>query len=314
MTFSIKCKDGELIRSSIKNKKTDIDKDMYNVSSVTVWGNKELATELLSKQLNEKGMVIFRTVDKMLPASKYYDASFCNMQEFPESGHVMLMVGEDEQNYYFVDQLSEINKDLAVATDARKDIFKWDKLKMQSLFEIYLKLTLVEFNNIDEDELIKKSELIIEESVNDFFANSSRVKTNDNGIITLRNMEAISWLRAFCNSSNKLNTQVYRYPQGIRTTTMVYDEIVNGITGIVNNRRLLYIFLEKNDGKSKELLQCLEKNIYGWDNLKRYLMINYKKKEFDLDGRYDACFKSVVDTEAELFNELRNRVSKKHLV
>lgn len=303
LLFNIKVKNGLPIRSCIRNKNTGTEKEVYDTSSVLIEGNEDLAEELMSKMLRERGMVIFRTIDKMLPISKYYDPTFSDLSKFPAMGHVMLMVGEDRNYYYFVDQLNEINKDYCKTADGRKDIFRWPKTEMKKLFGIYLKFILVDFNNMENSKLVKNNYSIIRDSVKGYFEGHNNAR-EENDVLIFENRAALRWIRKFFDRNDlKLNKRVYRYPQGIETDVTIKDEMINGITGIVNNRMLLIKFLQEI-GWNKDI-DSIVNSIEAWNQWKLFMMANYKKEKYELDGKYSAFIDNVFDAEEEMFETLK---------
>lgn len=298
-------KQGYFIRSALKCNDTGIEKGLWNITRQVVIGNEEEAVKALNDSLRKYDYAIVRTVDGYLEFSKnydetsYYDDKF-DYTTFPEKGHVFLIIGEDENNYYYVDQPSEINIKRYAYVRGRRDIGIYPKESFFKAFRLYLGLYFIEFN---EDKIYHSYQLgrqIIRQSVDNFYGNySSRIPENDSfsvlgGKAALYKIKEMLEQKRFVLDKKVFNPTALAYKNHT-----IGDEFLNGMTSIINRREALNGYFLNNGCENV----ALKEDIRLWKRAKEVLMYQYNVGGVIL-GKNEIDYDLIIATEEKVFSSL----------
>jgi uncharacterized protein YvpB len=126
-------------RSAMKCNESSIDKNMIKINQIVVRGNGSKAIKLIEDFLEKEEMVIIRTIDSYLPFSIHYNPNI-DPNKFSEIGHVFMIVGQDEYNFYYVDQISELDKKNYKSANERQDIGVYSKKDFMKSLSFYTRV------------------------------------------------------------------------------------------------------------------------------------------------------------------------------
>ena len=95
--------------------------------------------------LEKHKYAILRTADALLPFSVYYQPDNFITSKFNPEGHVFMIIGEDDENYYYVEQLSEVNEKGYRHVPGRNDIGVYEKEKFREALSIFAGVAVFQF-------------------------------------------------------------------------------------------------------------------------------------------------------------------------
>lgn len=314
LSFNIK-KDsqGYLSRSAIRSNIIFVNQEYYKKRISIIKDDLAASLNLISDALNTYGYAILRTVDAYLPFSIYYNNTY-DVTLFQETGHVLMIVNEDNDNYYYIEQLSEVNKDLFVHVESRKDIGVCPKRVFYKSLAKYTKVITIDFNEEYIVNAGKNVSEIIKESIEHYY-NNSVVRTDiDENTQIIGGRSAIYYFEeAYRSKRLVLDKKVYNVALKGYCEVDVGRELMNGATGIVNRRILLRHCLE--DDKLNEsyirMVHYICKSIDAWEQFKNRIMVKYCRKDYEIEEDDFKYIKGIIDAEEEMFSALKEIVNSK---
>lgn len=297
--------DGYIIRSAIKSNETSVLRKTRKKNKVTVWKDYEGARAAITKALKEYGYAILRTVDAYLPFSIYYNPENYSMSDFAENGHVIMILDEDEDNYVFIDQMTELNMDMYRHIPERKDIGIWPKSEFKKPLSEYARVTTVDFC----PEQIKQSEAVVDkiiaESVDYYYNNYATREQKGNMTVSGGRSGLIKLLDMFSEGKIELQRSVFNTGINAYSNMKLGQELMNGITGIQNRRLVLKGLIDyDSENKYALLTEPVEACIEVWGKLKNNIMKDYYRKSRFLNVRNEEYFRKAVDCEDRLFEAM----------
>lgn len=298
-------KEGYITRSAIKSNETSVLRKTRKKNKTTVWKDYEGAEAAITKALKEYGYAILRTVDAYLPFSIYYNPENYNMKDFGENGHVIMILDEDEDNYIFIDQMTEVNMDTYRHIPLRRDIGIWPKSEFKKPLSEYARVTTVDFY---PDE-IRKAEAVVDkiiaESVDYYYNDYATRKAGENMSVFGGRSGVNKLLDMFLEGKTELQKNVFNPGINAYSKMKLGQELMNGITGI-QNRRLVLKGLTEHDAKGKyvSLNEPVRECIEAWGKLKNNIMKEYYRKRIALNEKNEEYFRNVVNCEERLFEAM----------
>ena len=298
--------DGYLARSAIKCNEYNPSKKLFKVSWDIVKNDVYVAMEHISKALEQDGYAILRTVDTLLPFSIYYNENF-DFKNFQIRGHLIMIVGEDDQKYYFVDQLEEINRKSYEHVSGRLDIGVCSKKDMEKALYLFTGILQIDFNESNIFEL-STSDLddILHHSLDHFFNGTTTRKLENEKTVFRSGYDALQYLEeAPRNGKIFLTRKVFHPILSDYCDVTINREMMNGATGVKNRRIVWLRFLESEDEVDSQVIDDFKEAIHKWELLKNMLIkkdIQKKETIEEADNRY---FYEVVESEKKLFNMLK---------
>lgn len=295
-------KEGYLVRSALKCNDTGYDKNLWHVNRQVIIGDKRKAQAELENVLNTKGYAIIRTADTMLEFSRYYknDGGKFDYQHFSEAGHVFLIVGMDEGNYYYVDQTSELRLDKYIPSVDRRDIGVYPKESFLEVFAYYLGIFTIDFHWDNLKKLTGLCAQIVHQSVRNYYSDYISRMTDGITVYGKGGRAALSYIKDMIEAGKAVLGRPVYQPSTDRISNMrVADELLNGITGIVNRREVLKEYFLKNEINVIEV----EHTLCLWKKWKTVIIDRYTQGGEVLTGK-DFDFNKIVDSEENLFRKL----------
>lgn len=242
-----------------------------------------------------------------LEFSKNFDEACVNndtfdYNTFPEKGHVILIIGEDEKSYFYIDQPNELNMNYYTHAKGRRDIGVYPKKKFMEAFRHYLCLLFVEFN---EERIRNPDEVgsrIIKKTVDNFYNNYfGDVPENDSYNI-LGGRGALYKLDEMLDQKKiVLNKKVFSFTFMAYKNYTIGAELLNGMTSIINRRKVMKGYLlEKNRGEL-----TLEDDLNMWKRAKEIVLYQCSRGDIVL-RKEDIGFEQIVEAEEKLFDVLQH--------
>lgn len=307
LSFYVRYSHGQLVRSSIKGNMNNIRDRYYHCDSITFKKDKDAAVRAINEYLDTHGYAIFRTVDQLLPCSIYFNESFkMDLSKFIEDGHVMLMIGKDSDYYYFIDQRSDLNLQKLKTPKNRIDIAMYEKEKFDELFGLFLSIKDFKYN---KENLLKATEFgleVIQLSVKDYFSNKVSNKYQFDGVDVVGGKKALLFLCDYCtNSNNSLKNKVYNSYAKEYSKFNVFKELSNGMTGIINARKVMLKYLETHYCQCISIIDILQNNCNKWKIFKNRLIKNYYDEKYNMGEHYKKYVNEISECEEQLFNKLK---------
>ncbi len=254
-------RDGYLTRSALKCNEAGLGRKPWDIRKQVVVCNREEAIGALEHSLDAYGYAIVRTTDGHLEFSKNYNeapdaGNSFDYKNFPEMGHVFLIIGEDEENYYYIEQPSEINRKYYIHAEGRRDIGMYPKEKFYRAFELYLGLFFVEFHEEYMDRGGELGQRILHQSKVNFRNNyASRVPENDSFSI-LGGRAALVKIKDMLEQGKLiLDRKVFHPSVQAYGSHTIGEEFLNGLTSILNRREAMEGYLRNQWQESDVLIQ-----------------------------------------------------------
>ncbi len=301
-------KEDFMIRSALKCNYTGIEKGMWRINRTIIKKNEAEAKTLIEETLREHGYAIVRTVDGHLKFSKYYNDEHKSAEEFDyskfqENGHVFLIIGEDEDNYYYVDQPSEMNIKNFVSVSGRRDIGVYPKLLFMEAFRIYLGIYTAEFNMdniLNSGNFVKK---ILNKSIYNYENNISSREAENSSFNVMGGRRAMYKIGKILEQSKLVlkkkvfNPSIFDY-----CSHTIGEEFLNGLTSIINRREVLRNYCTEI-GLNADLI---ETDMKLWKKIKNMTLYKFNRGDGILRVS-DIEYKPVEETEEKLFEWMREQ-------
>lgn len=303
ISFNISVDNGGYItRSAIKSNETLNAKNILQKNRIIIRNDCEKAMKAITQALNTEGYAILRTVDAYLPFSIYSNEKY-NLDNFQENGHFIMIVAEDNNNYYFIDQLTEVKLESFKHVNLRKDIGVCEKDIFKTPLSFYAKIITAEFNEENILNAGLTGSRIINESVDNFYNNISTRITEDTKIKIIGGKVALEYLLNACKEGKFiLNKKVYNSTIKGYCDFDIGHELMNGATGLKNRRLVLKGFLQnKVLLDTEELITSVNNSIEVWDRFKNHIIKKILKKEYFFGGKDIDYIEKIVDAEKEMF-------------
>lgn len=312
LTFSISFdKNYNLVRSGIKPNNTGIDNSMIKTHEIIVRNNGVKAISMLESFLEKDKIVLVRTVDQLLPFTIYYNQYF-DADNYPETGHLFLIVGQDRENFYYVDHDTGIEKGNFIPHPIRKDIGVFPKNDFLKALNIFMKCISI---NIREENIVNTYEtafLKLKKSASNYYAN----KFSKNDITkkcnrTMGGRRAVLELLAFFKTKDRnLKDKVFNVTNGQYSPFDLFYNLSTAITGIENRRKIFLGYLLKAPEycNSFGLINQSELDLNAWGDFKNILTKRYFQNEFLIDGSIEKYLTNILDCEDKLFELLLNLI------
>lgn len=299
-------REGYFVRSALKCNETGINNKPWTINKQIIIKNGKEAEKALEFSLKTYDYAIVRTVDRYLEFSKIYDEDYCkedksDYSNFSEAGHVFLIVGEDEDNYFYVEQSNEINMKKYTCMKGRRDIGVYPKIKFYEAFKRYLGLFYVEFNEDLVYHIGEYGRQIISKSADNFYANyASRVPENDTFSI-LGGKEALYKLNDMLEQNRiVLDRKVFNPTVMAYKNYSIGEEFLNGMTSILNRRMALNGYFINHGFRNS----ILETDIALWKHAKEVVLYKCNIGNVIL-SKDDIEFERIIDMEEKLFRSIK---------
>ncbi len=295
---------GYLTRSALKCNETGLGRKPWIFRKEVIVYHREEAIAALKHSLVTYGYAIVRTADGHLEFSKNYnEASGENdtfdYGKFPEMGHVFLIIGEDEDNYYYIEQPNEINRKYYIHAGGRRDIGMYPKEKFYRAFELYLGLFFVEFHEEDMDHGGQLGQRILRQSKANFQDNyASRAPENDSFSILGGRAALIKIKDMLEQGKFVLDRKVFHPSVQAYGSHTIGEEFLNGMTSILNRREAMEGYL-RNQGQESDVLA---RDIALWKQAKEKVLYQCSVGGKTLE-KDDICFEAIVEAEERLLGE-----------
>lgn len=299
-------KDGYITRSAIKSNETSVKRKTRRKNKVIVWKDCAVAEAAITKALSEYGYAILRTVDAYLPFSIYYNPENYDMANFGENGHVIMILDEDEDNYIFVDQMTELNMDMYRHIPERKDIGIWPKSEFAKPLSEYARITTVDFIAEEINKVDGVIDEIIEESVNYYYNNVSTRQGTETMTVAGGRSGVLKLCDMFTEGRLELQRCVFNTGINAYSNMKIGQELMNGITGIQNRRLVLKGLADcDKENRYEQLKKPLDECIEVWGKLKNRIMKEYYRKSAALSGKDEKYFNEILVCEDRLFEVMQ---------
>lgn len=310
ITFNLLYDDDKMfIRSSVRQNFNAINKDFCDYQDIVFRNNGNAAMDAMDEQIDRYGYAIFRTVDNLLPFTIYYEPNF-DINNFIENGHVMLMVGYDKENYYFVDQLAELDKHNFVSVPSRSDIGIYKREDFKKVFDLYLCIKPIRFNYENIKNSISLALKVISASSEDYYDNKALTDRQYENVTAIGGRSAVKFINEFLmESGNNLSSKTFDPRLHKNSPFDMQKELINGFTGIINARKVLLEFLLHSFNSEDVLINKLKRDIYTSQLLKNQIIRNYQKGFFDTGVFYKPYCDDWLESEDALFSELKIKFS-----
>lgn len=298
-------KEGYFIRSALKCNETGIEKNLWNIDKRIIIGDEVEAKKALDYSLSTYGYAIVRTADGHLEFSKNFDETCINndtfdYKAFPENGHVILIIGEDEENYFYIDQPNEINMNNYTHAKGRRDIGVYPKKKFMEAFRRYLCLFFIEFN---EKRIRNPDELgsqIIKKSVDNFYNNYFGCAPENDSYDILGGRAALYKLSKMLEQKKMvLNKKVFNPTVMTYKNYTIGEEFLNGMTSIINRREVIKGYFSKKNCCET----ALEEDLNMWKRAKEIVLYQCSRGDIVL-RKEDIGFEQIIEAEEKLFDVL----------
>lgn len=303
-------REGYPSRSSIKSNEIRDDFCFARRYRTIVRHNYELAKKTISEALDKYGYAILRTVDGFLPFSIYRNENG-DLSRFSENGHFIMIVSEDQENYYYIDQLSEVDEKYYVHIASRKDIGVCRKEFFEKPLSFYAKVITVEFDENAIDQAYAHGMKMIEKSVEHFYKNITLRQSEDSNISIVGGKAALEHMvKAFDDGRMILDKRVYNDSIRDYCSVDIGRELMNGATGQKNRRMVLKGFFEKSDIENRDMLAEAAGEAYeAWEAFKNRLIKKTFKRDFLMNEKDRKYVANIVDTDKQLFELMRKEIA-----
>ncbi len=306
MTFSLKLFDASNIHTfRIHNNFSSVKKNIFQYDSIELF-NKEEAKKTLEGLLDRGHIVLIRTIFELLPFSAWYGDLY-GLDGYRKGGHGFLIVGYDNNNYYYVDDPASLNMSKFISHKNRKDIGVSPKSDFFNAFNTFLKCSTV--RNINTSNLYLNRDLfksIVEESINNY--NNIQITSGTNQgkkIKILNGRRAIEQLIKICESESYYLNEKQRKTEG----SNLFNNICPSLTFVCNRRILFSNYINSNKLYSfnnvSSLDKLLKESITSWATVKNVITKYYAKDRYILDKHIGKYFLKILDVENQIFEQLK---------
>ncbi len=304
ITFQIALdEEGNLARSGIKCNTSGIDKEIYDTEIVIIENDSEKAMQVIHETLEKHKYAILRTADALLPFSIYYQPDNFITSKFNPEGHVFMIIGEDDENYYYVEQLSEVNEKGYRHVPGRNDIGVYEKEKFREALSIFAGVAVFQFRRQNILRSHEFSMEILRKMGYHYYNNIDTSMVKWDNVKISGGKCALMVLEKILGDRNlSMDRKVYNFTKEEYSHFDVGKELFNGITGIVNRRMVLAGYLEKENFHP----QILYDDIYMWNTLKAILIRRYYRQKYLLGSTEELeCMKQIIVLEEKIFEFLK---------
>lgn len=308
ISFNVSCDNENYItRSAVKSNGIRIERRAFSKNRVIVKKDLDRAMQAITEALKQFGYAVIRTVDSYLPFSIYWNEEF-DMTKFQENGHFIMIISEDRDNYYFIDQLTEVIPDKFKHIPERKDIGICSKKVFAKALSLYVKVLTI---NFEEDNILGAEQFgneILRISIRNYNNNIFTRITADEKVHIIGGQEAVNYFK-WAYNEGKLLLDKKVYNPGIKDycNVDIAKELMNGATGLKNRRMVLKGYFESSNTlpMDEALIAAINNSIDAWDKFKNVIIRKGYKKSYIFEEREEKYIRGVVNGEEEMFARLQ---------
>lgn len=285
-------KDGQINYIDYKNNSMiENDALIYSSQEYICQGTKAIA--ILEKLIDKEKYVMIQTINEWLPFSIHYDPNYTFNKIIP--GHIQIIVGYDEKQFYFVEDPAVINYDKYKAFS--KDVGMLDRAEVLEILGTYLKCINVSIN--------KEKYKIIDSLIFNILMRSCKTyrklsAQDSDGRIYLYGRNAIKCLI-------DISKQEYIHLNEVDKKLGPINLFLRWkFRAIKNKRHVLFLFFkyfEKNYFPTK-ITALLETDYNIWNKIWYVFEKKFAKKEYIWDKHLAKYFENILEVEDELFNSI----------
>lgn len=285
-------KNGKINYIGYKNNSM-IENDVLIYSSQEYIRQGARSIEALEKFLDKDKFVMIQTINEWLPFSIHYNPNYKFDKITP--GHIQIMIGYDEKQFYFVEDPALINYDKFNAFS--KDVGMLDRTEALRILGTYLKCIDV---RIDTDKY-KMIDSLIFSIIKKSCRTYKKSNTYDSGgCIYLYGRNAINCLIDI-SKQEYINLNEIDKNLGPMNLFLRWK-----FRAIKNKRHTLFLFFKYFEKKyfQTKVTSLLKKDYDAWDKIWIIFEKKFAKKEYIWDRHLAKYFENVLGIEDELFNSI----------
>lgn len=268
-----------------------------NLFSLKEYEENENTVNKVSEILNSGEIPIIKTIVERLPYSSFFDETYKLNQI--RTHHVFLIVGEDTDNFFYIDNPSVISFGRFNAFSGNKEVGVLPKNILYNVTKDISSIFVVDFNFNTIDKYINdplyaflnsKNNYILKSEIEDgetyFFGRQALLKLKE-----LLEMECIN-LESVAPSYDRSMVKYLNWK----------------IWNIKGRRKLLWYYLKENNSNVDEtgtkLINALDNSVTNWLLLYRVLYRDYLKGNLILGNQYINLLKNIIACEDEIYGIL----------
>lgn len=265
--------------------------------SINEYEENENTVNKVSEILNSGEIPVIKTIVERLPYSSFYDEAY-KLDQI-RTHHVFIIIGEDEDNFFFIDNPGVISFDRFKAFSANKEVGVMPKSILYNATKDVSSIFVFDFNMDTIDKYINDplysfinsknnylKECEIEENKSHFYGRQALIKLKE-----LFEMECIN-----------LDSEA---PSKDRRMIIYLNWKIWNIKG---RRKLLRYYLKENISsigeKATKMINALDNSITHWELLYRVLYRDYLKGNLIAGNRYVDLIKDIITYEDEIYGLL----------
>lgn len=268
------------------------DREVFSINSNSQ--TNQNTVETVSSVLKTGDIPAIATIIERFPFSAFYDINY--KLNIRRTGHVFIIVGEDEENFFYVDNLSVISYKQYVAYEKNRGIGIISKKFFYEATKDYCDVLTFKFNKNVIDYYTKHPQEALINSKDNYFKNE----------VYYGNFIEYFGRNALIKLIELFETEKLRFdalaPSEDRDMITYFNWKLWNIKGRRNLQR--YYLEQNNNNNALKLIKSLKESIKHWDLLYKILYKDYLQGAVIMGKKYIPVIENVIAVEDELHEAL----------
>ncbi len=272
------------------------------------------------EELLDNGETVFvSTIMRKIPYYKSYNEGENNVNDNTEhvATHWFLIVGHDEESYYYVDNMININPNYFYKSlESNKNIGVSKKTEFYNAFDYFTRLVtfIPKYEKIEQTDTRLFS--VFDKMIEDYY--EEEPENTENYIRYGGRYTLMKFINACDTKSMELNHKLSNY--NVQTGKIIknsgdhvlFDRIRLSIEHTYNKRQLLIKLFSSietaEDERIREIVEALKISTEMWNDLKEVMTVEFYKENYVFGEVLKEAFSKVLNHDDKLFGLLRDRI------
>lgn len=255
--------------------------DIFDVKIIKPDQDERLCT--IEKLLVENGIVGVQTRFELL------DCYIWQPEDGSHTGHVMAIINQDNEYFYFVESLEILEKSVLTKIYYNQDVRKISKREIEKALQYFCNIYIFSLNEclLNKFNIKNRINYMLRKCVKRYY------KSPILGFGKRAYLEMLSSMKQQFNEIWKENFNTHWYAHLM-----------------LSRRRILYRNMEKNNmfERAEKLRKALNDSITAWDKFKILIMKNNEKEVDEFRERCISCFEKIIIKDDILFQTIKDYV------
>lgn len=255
--------------------------DIFDVKLIKPDQHERLCT--IEKLLIENGIVGVQTRFELL------DCFIWQPEDGPHTGHVMAIINQDDEYFYFVESLEILERSVQTKIYYNQDVRKISKREIEKALQYFCNIYVFSLNECLLSKYNTKNRIndLLRECVEKYYMSSIY------GVGKKAYVEMLISMKQQFNERWKENFNTHWYAHLM-----------------LSRRRILYRNMEKNNmfERAEKLRMALGDSITAWNEFKMLIMKNNKTEIDKFRERCISCYENIIIKDDILFQAIKDYV------